>query len=180
MDKVREKMMEERLVAEIPERIRRALEIKKQIIVPANHFTPVSAEVFDLYRDGHFYGVISLTQSIVEALALFMCEKDKLKLTKNIKTNLDRLSSINKDTKAKFIEIWGDKGRRNDYHHLNKNLERDRRKLGIIAIKNIKLLSEIEQEVFYAEIKGGNITNIKYSQYWDLKDGKAIVHLRID
>ena len=68
--------LEQEFTLTLDQRVNRSLELKPHGIIPNSHFAAVSAESHDLYRDGHFYGTISLTQAVAEALARFLCQKN--------------------------------------------------------------------------------------------------------
>ena len=57
-------------------RVERYLKVKPHGIVPLTEFAPVSAECTLLFRDGHFYGSIALSQAVAEAIAKFLCQKN--------------------------------------------------------------------------------------------------------
>lgn len=69
----------------LEDRVNRYLELKPHGIIPNSHFAAVSAECHLLYRDGHFYGAVSLTLAVAEALVKFLCKKMDGSLTKNLK-----------------------------------------------------------------------------------------------
>ena len=71
----------------LDQRAKRYLELRPHGIIPNSHFAAVSAECHSLYRDGHFYGTISLAQSVTEALIKFLCEKNGWKPNKDFEKN---------------------------------------------------------------------------------------------
>ena len=88
---------------------------------------------YSTVRDGHFYGCTALTQAVVEALVRFMCESNGWRASKQFEKNVETLSKrkfIKAELKKSLLEIWT---QRNDYHHLNPNIERDWRKLEKLA-----------------------------------------------
>ena len=102
------------------------LKVKPHDVIPATHFSAVSAEISFLFRDGHFYGSIALSQALAEALVRFMCECNSFKPGKDFEKNVEKLlkrSFITTELKNAFSEIWK---KRNDYHHLNRQIEKDR------------------------------------------------------
>jgi hypothetical protein len=56
-------------------RVERYLKVKPHAIAPLTEFAPVSAECTLLFRDGHFYGSIALSQSVAEGIVNFLCQK---------------------------------------------------------------------------------------------------------
>lgn len=163
----------------LQQRIDRYLELKPHGIIPNSHFAAVSAECHLLYRDGHYYGTISLTQAVAEALVKFLCKVNGWKPDKVFEDNLEQLEKRGKivgDLKTKFLEIWQ---RRNDYHHLNPQVEQDRQKLEQLAKEKLSRLKQIEEVLFAYSANSGKLVP-KFPKYWDQKDGKVAVFLRLD
>lgn len=162
-------------------RTERWCEIKPHNIIPNSHFAAVSAECYELYRDGHFYGAISLSQSVAEALLRFLCEKngiepDEERYWENIK-KLKKLG-LGDELLKLFRAI---RQARNDYHHLNPAIEIDRQALGVLAKEKLQTLQAIESEIFAYTTNEGKI-NPKNPQYWDVSTTNNMmeVYLRID
>jgi len=163
----------------LEQRVERYLELKPHGIIPNSHFATVSAECHLLYRDGHYYGTISLTQAVAEALVKFLCTINGWKPGKVFEDNLAQLEKRGKiveDLKTKFLEIWQ---RRNDYHHLNQQVEQDKQKLEQLAKEKLSRLKQIEEELFAYSANNGKLVP-KFPKYWDQKDGKTSVFLRFD
>ena len=165
----------------LEQRIERYLDLKPHGIIPNSHFAAVSAECHLLYRDGHYYGTVSLTQSVAEALVKFLCNVNVngWESNKNFEKNLEQLirrEKITEDLKTQFIEIWQ---RRNDYHHLNPQVEQDRQKLEQLAKDKLSRLKQIEEELFAYSTNNGKLVP-KFPKYWDQKNGKVPVFLRFD
>lgn len=163
----------------LQQRIDRYLELKPHGIIPNSHFAAVSAECHLLYRDGHYYGTISLTQAVAEALMKFLCKANGWKPGKDFENNLEQLEKrvkITEDLKTKFLEIWQ---RRNDYHHLNPQVEQDRKKLEQLAKEKLSRLKQIEEVLFAYSANNGKLVP-KFPKYWDQRGGKVSVYLRLD
>ena len=129
-------------------RVQRYLKVKPHGIVPYTQFAPASAECAFLFRDGHFYGCIALTQAVTEAIVRFLCQKNDWKPGKTFENNVAKLHTrkfISDQMKNSFLTIWEN---RDDYHHLNPNIEIDREKLEEIVYEKVMLLKEIESEIF--------------------------------
>ncbi len=161
----------------LPDRIRRYLEVKPHPITAYHHFSSVSAECIDLFRDGHFFGCISLVQAVTEALVKFLCIRNGWKSEKQFEKNIHKLFSrkfISDQVKDYFLQIWQT---RDDYHHLNPNIETDRQKLESIAREKLDILNKIESDIFAFTLVEGKIrpTNLKY---WDIDGDTAEVFLR--
>lgn len=161
-------------------RVERYLKVKPHGIVPLSKFAPVSQEVSYLFRDGHFFGSISLSQSVSEAIAKFLCQRNGWKPKKKYEENILKLHTrnfISDNLKDMFLKIWEN---RDDYHHLNETIETDRIKIETLAYEKTLLLKKIESEVFRFEIRNGNIVPEK-PKYWDIKpDGTVPVFLRLE
>jgi hypothetical protein len=163
----------------LKQRVERYLDVKPHGIIPNSHFAAVSAECHLLYRDGHYYGTISLTQAVAEALVKFLCNINGWKPCKEFEKTLQQLEKkkkITKNLENLFTNIWQ---RRDDYHHLNPQIEQDRQKLEALAKEKLSGLKKIEEELFAYSTNNGRLVP-KYQKYWDQKDGKTPVYLRFD
>ena len=163
----------------LDQRVNRYLELRPHGVIPNSHFAAVSAECHSLYRDGHFYGTISLSQSVAEALVKFLCERNGWKSNKDFEKNLKQLETrgkISRELVSLFTVVWKN---RDDYHHLNPQIEQDRQKLELLAKEKLTDVRKIEQELFAYTAKEGKLVP-KYPKYWDQKDGTVPVFLRFD
>jgi len=163
----------------LDQRVDRYIELRPHGIIPNSHFAAVSAESHELYRDGHFYGTISLTQAVAEALIRFLCQKNGWGPNQNYKENLKQLKTrgkISLELATLFTKIWKD---RNNYHHLNPGIEQDRQKLEILAKEKLLCLKKIEKELFAYTAKEGKLIP-KYPKYWDQENGTVPAFLRFD
>lgn len=161
----------------LPDRVRRYLELRPHPIVANHHFSSVSTECIELFRDGHFYGCISLAQAVAEALVKFLCMRNHWKPDQNFEKNLRKLVSrkfILESTKDCLEQIWK---KRDDYHHLNQSVEKDRQKLEAMAKEKVRLLNKVESEIFEFTIVDGKICPSK-PKYWDIVGNKADIYLR--
>lgn len=163
----------------LPSRVERYLKVKPHGIVPLTEFAPVSAECALLFRDGHFYGSIALSQAVAEAIVRFLCQKNGWKPKKNYEENVAKLEIrqfISKDIKDKFLSLWE---KRDDYHHLNSTIETDYQKLEALSYEKVLLLKEIESEVFRFSIVDGKLAP-ENKKYWALqKNGTVPVFLKL-
>jgi len=70
---IQQNLMEDSIKQELEQtlslRTHRYLKVKPHGIVPYTQFAPISAECVLLFRDGHYYGCITLAQSVAEAIA---------------------------------------------------------------------------------------------------------------
>ncbi len=161
----------------LPERIKRYIEIKPHPIIPYHHFSSVSAECIELFRDGHYFGCISLAQAVAEAIVKFLCERNGWKPKKHYEKNIIKLHSrkfISDIIQNCFMEIWKT---RDDYHHLNSSIETDRQKLEKMAKEKLGILQQIESDIFGFTIVEGKIKPINL-KYWDIDGDTAPVFIR--
>jgi hypothetical protein len=164
----------------LPSRVERYLKVKPHGIIPLTEFAPVSAECALLFRDGHFYGAIALSQAVAEAIAKFLCQKNGWKPKKSFEENIAKLETrqfIRKNIKEKFLSLWD---KRDDYHHLNPTIETDRQKLEALAYDKLLLPKEIESEVFKFSIVDGRLVP-ENPKYWAIQsNGTVPVFLRLE
>lgn len=181
---IQQKATEDSLIQEseqtLSSRLHRYLKVKPHGIIPYTEFAPVSAECTILFRDGHFYGCIALSQAVAEGIVRFLCQKNSWNPKKHFKDNIAKLETrkfITNDLKEKFLKLWE---RRDDYHHLNSTIEKDRQKLESLAYKKVSLLKEIESEVFKFSVVDGKLVP-KNMKYWDLQpNGTVPVFLELE
>lgn len=164
----------------LPSRVERYLKVKPHGIIPLTEFAPVSAECALLFRDGHFYGAIALSQAVAEAITKFLCQKNGWKPKKSFEENIAKLETrqfISKDMKEKFLFLWD---KRDDYHHLNPTIETDLQKLEALSYEKVSLLKEIESEVFKFSIVDGRLVP-ENRKYWAIQpNGSVPVFLRLE
>jgi hypothetical protein len=161
--------------------MKRYLEVKPPVLIPNHHFAMASSECRELYKDGHFYGCISLTQSVAEGIVRYLVKNkaNKYKVKENYQNNLNILfqanviSDLQKNT---FEHIYED---RNLYHHLSFNVSKDRIKLQKLAKEKLLLLNEIENDLFAFSISEGKIVPKNHTN-WNIKRERTEIYLRID
>jgi len=166
---IQQKQVEDSIKQEVEQgladRAVRYLQAKPHMMLPNTPFAAVSAECSLLFRDGHFYGCIALTQAVAESLARFLCQKNCWRPAKGFEENVEKLSVrgfISDKTKESLFRIWE---KRDDYHHLNPNVETDCRALEELAREKIRLLGEVESEVFRFIVVNGKIIP-EQPKYW--------------
>lgn len=124
------------------ERVERYLRVQHHGIVAATPFAAASAECIDLFRDGHYYGAISLSQAVGEALVRHMCLSNEFRPGKAFEQNVQKLkrrSFIDAATATRLLLLWEN---RNDYHHLNNGIVTDRASLERLAFTKVRALAE--------------------------------------
>jgi len=169
------------LEAILPSCIERAKNSKITDIIPNKYFSRASSEVREMYIYGYYIGSIALSQSLAEGLTKFICErnkmvkypkKDQLKRVEKLLSN----KIITNEISNAFIEI---EKCRNDFIHMNKNIETNIKLLEENAKNNIENLFKIEEYIFGHDIKKGKISP-KNPAYWDVDaNGNVEVFLRI-
>ncbi len=164
----------------LPSRVQRYLKVKPHGIVPYTEFAPASAECTLLFRDGHFYGCIALSQAVTEAIARFLCQKNGWRPENTFEKNIAKLQTkqfVSEEMKNKFLKVWA---KRDDYHHLNPSIETDRVKLEEIAYEKVLLLKEIESEIFKFSVVNGKLMP-ENKKYWVLQENGTIpVFLKLE
>lgn len=163
----------------IEQRINRQLELRPHPIIPSTHFAKVSAECFNLYRDGHYYGTISLSQAVAEALVRFICQKNLMRASDDYEENIEVLKKrglISDNLVVLFSQIWGE---RNDYHHLNPEIEQDRNKLELLAKEKLTNLKNIEEDLFGYMVNDGKIRP-NHLKYWEQTAETIPTYIRFD
>ncbi|MBL7196961.1 MAG: hypothetical protein ISS47_02550 [Candidatus Omnitrophica bacterium] len=161
----------------LSERVARYLQVKPHGIIPSMKFAAASSECSLLFRDGHFYGCIALSQAVAEALVKYLCEKNSWSPESSYENNVDKLFErgfISGQLKEKFFKIWQ---KRDDYHHLNRTIETDREKLKEIAKEKAKLIAEIEREVFDFILSVDGKLIPKKPKYWEGCDNQVFLRL---
>jgi|SRR5579863_1385411 len=182
-------------------RVARVQRTRLHRIIPHVWFDAASTECRDMFRDGHFYGCICLSQSVAEGLAKFvlevhrfkvgkqkrpieLCEKpgtgrqliDWLRSLKSGLYNGQPMSVLSEKCLKAFACVEG--GDRDDFHHLNKRVITDFTKLEKRAEECVAALYDIESELFGFELTPGGLTPYR-SEYWpDAGKEYGQVHLR--
>ncbi len=165
--------------ATFQERVNRYILVKPHGIIPYTPFAPASAECGRLFRDGHYYGCISLTQAVAEALVRFLCSINSWEPKKSFEENVKRLfarEKIIQKQKESLLKIWE---KRDDYHHLNSAVESNLRKLEKLAKEKLILLNVLEGEIFAFSFNNGKLVP-KEPKYWRQTKGMVKVFLRLD
>ncbi|MBP9703053.1 hypothetical protein KBD69_05245 [Candidatus Woesebacteria bacterium] len=147
------------------ERVVRYLEVKPHGLVPNTHFARASSECSKMYRDAHFLGCISLAMSVAESLTRFVCVVNHFKPASNFERNLRTLVKSNvilPFQEEAFLKIWS---KRDDYHHLNPQVEGDYRELMRLSKEKLLLLNTLEEYFFEFGFEKGVLIP-RRPQYW--------------
>ena len=165
--------------ATLEDRVSRYLEVKPHEIVPNKHFAPVSSECALLFRDGHYYSCIALTQAVAEALVRFICETKSGRAANDFTINVRKLSKrghIPNELESALLRIWE---KRHDFHHLNSSIESDRSHLMAMARERVRLLQTVEKRIFAFDVSEGKMIP-KHPEYWDQSGDTLEVYLRFE
>jgi len=180
-DNYNEALMRASFEGEIPGRLRRAAAVRLRSFIPAHWFAAAASECAGMYIAGFFYGAISVAQSYVEALSKYLAEHHKIKVGKDTLARCKRLQDREVLSAPGFDAVTRILNDRNDFHHLNKNVEQDFRKLEERAAECINLLHLVESEIFayfFASEMPGQVVLLK-PEYWPSPaPGQANIHLR--
>ena len=147
------------------ERVARYLSIRHHGIVASTEFAAASAECIDLFRDGHYYGAISLSQAVGEALVRHMCKCSGWRPAENFEENvhtLKRRGVIDNEVESRLVRLWE---RRDDYHHLNTSVATERHTLEELALTKVRDLADIERWVFGFSTKDGQLV-LHRPKFW--------------
>lgn len=177
----KEKQMRASFEADLPRRLRRVSTVKLQHLIPAHWFAAAASECAGMYIGGFFYGAISLAQAYVEALSRYLAEHHHVPVRKDPGERCQRLyrkdiiSAAALDAATKILDD------RNDFHHLNKDVEQEYQKLEARAKECINLIHALESEVFAYSITDGAPGTLVLAkpEYWPSAGaGLAQGHLR--
>ena len=158
--------------------VERAKNTKVVPIIPNHYFATSSSEIRDMYIDGFYIGTISLSQAVAEGLSRFLCKRKHIRCPKNHLTRVNNLRKekiITEKIKKSFESIeYG----RDDFHHMDENIDNDYSALEAKAKLNVDNLFLIEEEIFGCSYDNGKIVPNK-PEFWDLNaDGTTNVFLR--
>ena len=175
------KQMRASFEAALPHRIRRALAVKLQHFIPDHWFASAASECAGMYVTGFFYGAISLAQAYVEALSRYLEEHHHVPVHKNTRERYRQLHGkriISDAARDAALMILDD---RNDFHHLNKDVEQEFQKLETRAEQCINLIHTLESEVFaysFTDDDPGKIV-LANPDYWPSGgSGLSLVRIR--
>ena len=161
--------------ATLDDKVRRRSNAPVHQVLPSEWFAPASRECRDMFVDGHFYGCISLVQSVAEGISRFVAFKNAVRDPGHHISRcamLKKRGFISLEAYKAFKSIEG--GDRNHYHHLNAEIERDRSKLESRATECMQALRQIESDVFEWQVGEGGTMKVKNPQYWTFTDGKYV------
>ena len=162
---LRKQQMVRVLQAELPHRFERAARVKLQQVIPHHWFSAAASECARMFIAGFFYGCITVAQAYIEALSKYLAEFHGLRVGKDTEERCRRLHKagvISADALAAALSVFSD---RNDYHHLNKDVEQEYQKLSERAEECVNHLHTLESEVFAYTMGEGKVI-VKEPKYW--------------
>lgn len=158
----------------------RLRELQRPAVVPYEHFSAASDECGSLYRNGHYYGCIALTQAVTEALVRFVWQvrigkaRNQGGKFEDLLKDLWRKKLIPQEVRDKLDTIWS---QRNDYIHLTHKVEQDPQKLRVLAREKLELLGDVERYFFgYTFDNGALVPN--HREYWPIAGGDLLAYVR--
>ena len=177
---MRERDMRASFDASLPHRVDRASRVKLQNIIPAHWFSAAASECAGMYIAGYFYGAIFVAQGYIEALSKFLAEHHCVRLGKGNEERCRRLHKKGFLPQAALEAALAVLDRRNDFHHLNRDVPQEYDQLQLRAEQCINHLHTIESEIFAYSFSDqpGNVA-LENPEYWPSHAaGMAQVHLR--
>lgn len=167
--------------ADLSLRVRRASSVQLQHFIPAHWFAAAASECARMFIAGCFYGAISVSQAYVEALSRFLAEHHRKRVGKDTAERCRRLKSNSLLSDAALNAALSILNGRNDFHHLNRDVEQEFQKLEAQARTCINALHALEAEIFsysFTDNDPGKVVLGK-AEYWPSPGpGLAQVHLR--
>ena len=156
----------------------RMMDVPQFRITPGNSFSKPAAESYEIYIAGHFYGAVAAAQAYVERLGKFIAARRGIRVHKEPKVMWPRLAKAGVIAQSSCDSALAVREGRHDFHHFNKGLEQDPRKLRDRARGAILALRAIEDDVFGSTFADGALVP-KHPEYWDLTEpGKVLIELR--
>ena len=156
---------------DFPRRLERYARSRVHQIIPDAYFDQASTECRKMYVDGHFYGCITLAQSIAEGISKFLAQKknvrrcDHYELVNRLRDHVPPV--ISPESHAGFVAIHGTGRDRNDFHHMNPIIEQDPVELERRAFECIEALYTIESDVFGFDMADG-VPVLRDKDYFEL------------
>ena len=173
------KQMRASFEASLSQRLARSSRVDLQRVIPSHWFSAAASECQSMFIAGKFYGAISVAQAYTEALSTYLC--DRYSIRGNRKDALKRWEKL---LLEKIVDaLVCDAARavlsdRNDFHHLNKEVEQDYLKLEKRAEDCVNFLYTIESHVFAYAFNAGSIVP-KHPERWpNAGDGLTRANLR--
>lgn len=160
------KLMRASFEANLSQRLARSSRVNLQSVIPSHWFSAATSECQSMFTAGQFYGAISVAQAYTEALSTYLC--DRHSIGGNRKDALKRWEKLllKKIVDAPVCDaaraVFSD---RNDFHHLNKEVEQDYLKLEKRAEDCVNFLYTIESHVFAHAFNEGSIVP-KHPERW--------------
>ncbi len=170
-----------RFEAGLPGQIERGRLLEHHPIVPNHHFAAASAECIGCFISGSFYATISLSQALAESISTFVALRHGESRVNDFQVRINRLKKtklVTAEAAKAFDLVWEG---RNDFHHLNPQVQTDLQQLERKALENVQNLALIERELFGFQIDAGQLIPMR-PKLWDVGSGVGTisVFLRLD
>lgn len=166
-----ERMLRQDFERRLPLRLDRQARIPVHPALPTQFFAQASAECRHLFFDERFYGCIVLTQAVVEGISKFVGDRKKLRTGSSFKQRIEHWKKLKPAVISErvcdaFLRVHGND--RHDFHHLNSNVEQDKRELERRAEECLLGLYEIQSELFACPIVKPGELHFVNPEYWDI------------
>jgi hypothetical protein len=127
--------------ASLSQRLARSSRVNLQNIIPSHWFSAAASECQSMFIAGYFYGAICVAQAYVESLSKYLGEAYGVRGNPNDPTKRwEKLMAekiVGASVRNAALAVLSD---RNDFHHLNKEVEQDYQKLEQRAADCVNLL----------------------------------------
>lgn len=132
-----------------------------------------------MYIAGFFYGAISIAQAYVEALSTYLAESRCVRVANDPTKRWRRLHRENIVSAAVCDAAIAILSGRNDFHHLNKQIEQEFLKLEARAGECLNHLYTIESQIFAYSFDAPGTPTLHKPEYWPSpSEGLTQVNLR--
>lgn len=161
--------------ATLDDRVARAMETRVHEIMPG-YFGGASTECRDDYVDGHYYSCISLAKAVAEGISKYVTDRNKIKRQNDFPTRVRRLKDdkfITEAGESALLRIWGSGSERNDFLHMNPEVETDHQRLKQRARECVDDLFTVESYLFARKQPVGPIEPV-FPRYWDFAEDGSV------
>ncbi len=146
-----EESIKREVLQTLPDRASRFVQVRKPSYVPEGPFAAPSVECAELFRNGHYFGCIALTQLVLGALIQHVWQREFKKkpneegsFCKNVEA-LHKKKLISDDWKTQLDQLPAD---RQSFHQLHPSVKSEQQKLEDTARNTLRLLNGLEGKFF--------------------------------
>ncbi len=163
-------------------RAERFLQIPRSHIIPMGPFAAPSAECMKLFRDGYFFGCITLAQAVTDAIIrhvdwIEFPNDDRTKFV-GLPKRLQKLHKGNRIGDAVKLDVERIWFHRNHFHHLDPRTQLAETKLEEIAKETLAVLARIEADLFGFSVDPSGAISPHKPQYWNIQNGQILAFIR--